>query len=72
LNANTLILARHLKHIGVTQSITRNDYAVYERRWGSYHHNQHLKGHADMIFNLRKLDLRLFFNQQVNTFLHER
>ncbi|BBI91907.1 hemin-degrading factor [Serratia symbiotica] len=66
LQANTRILLADLEHIGVTQSITRNHYAVHELM-GRYH-NQHLNGHAGLILNPRELDLRLFFNQWASAF----
>lgn len=63
-DARTLLAA--LENVGVTQSITRNDYAVHEQL-GRYE-NQHLNGHAGLILNPRALDLRLFLQHWVHIF----
>lgn len=63
-DARTLLAA--LENMGVTKSITRNDYAVHEQL-GRYE-NQHLNGHAGLILNPRALDLRLFLQHWVHIF----
>lgn len=63
-DARTLLTA--LEKVGVTKSITRNDYAVHEQM-GRYE-NQHLNGHAGLILNPRELDLRLFLQHWLHIF----
>ena len=63
-DARTLLTA--LENVGVTKSITRNDYAVHEQM-GRYE-NQHLNGHAGLILNPRELDLRLFLQHWLHIF----
>ncbi|MGC6386741.1 hemin-degrading factor [Ewingella sp. S1.OA.A_B6] len=64
IDARTLLAA--LENVGVTKSITRNDYAVHEQL-GRYE-NQHLNGHAGLILNPRALDLRLFLQHWLHIF----
>ncbi|MFA3761221.1 hemin-degrading factor [Yersinia sp. 2466 StPb PI] len=54
-------LLTELASVGVTKSITRNDYAIHEH-WGEYQ-NLRLHGHLGLVLNPRALDLRLFFRQ---------
>ncbi|MGY2796350.1 putative hemin transport protein [Ewingella americana] len=63
-DARTLLTA--LEKVGVTKSITRNDFAVHEQM-GRYE-NQHLNGHAGLILNPRELDLRLFLQHWLHIF----
>ncbi len=66
LNTDTRTLLAALENVGVTKSITRNDYAVHEQI-GRYE-NQHLNGHAGLILNPRALDLRLFLQHWLHIF----
>lgn len=61
LNVSASTLLTELESVGVTKSITRNDYAVHEHL-GVYQ-NLRLHGHLGLVLNPRALDLRLFFNQ---------
>jgi len=63
-DARTLLTA--LEKVGVTKSITRNEFAVHEQM-GRYE-NQHLNGHAGLILNPRELDLRLFLQHWQHIF----
>lgn len=63
-DVRTLLAA--LENVGVTKSITRNEYAVHEQL-GRYE-NQHLSGHAGLILNPRALDLRLFLQHWLHIF----
>lgn len=64
IDARTLLAA--LENVGITKSITRNNYAVHEQL-GRYE-NQHLDGHAGLILNPRALDLRLFLQHWLHIF----
>ncbi len=66
LNTDTRSVLAALENVGVTKSITRNDYAVHEQI-GRYE-NQHLNGHAGLILNPRALDLRLFLQHWLHIF----
>ncbi|MCK8573841.1 hemin-degrading factor [Yersinia ruckeri] len=66
LNVDARTLLTQLESVGVTKSITRNDFAVHEQV-GRYQ-NQHLNGHAGLILNPRELDLRLFLGQRDSIF----
>lgn len=63
-DAKTLLTA--LEQVGVTKSITRNEYAVHEQM--GHYQNQHLMGHAGLILNPRELDLRLFLHHWLHIF----
>lgn len=66
LGGDARTLLSELEQVGVTKSITRNQYAVHEQ-CGRYQ-NQHLNGHAGLILNPRALDLRLFLNHWATAF----
>ncbi|MEY4921788.1 MAG: hemin transport protein hemS [Pseudomonadota bacterium] len=66
LDLSASVLLSELETVGVTKSITRNDYAIHEHL-GEYQ-NLRLHGHLGLILNPRALDLRLFFRQWGSVF----